>query len=246
MGLGANGGGKVSRIAFLTPIICALFLMPGAVLAEPKLVHVVRFTDYQQGPIEDWLRTKGFQFQLDARYRNAIDFGVDGKGLELIAKKPAFGVMPNEAVNVPRFRFIEIDWGINRHPTGVSWEDGVRNQAILVIVFLGDQRQPSGSMFIPDSPYFIGLFLCEGNDRTNHPFVGTHFKKGGRYVCADKAPEGKVVTSRFDLLAAYRAYFDKEKDDDPAVSGIALEVDTKKAKDGGKSSAFIREIRFYR
>ncbi len=55
-----------------------------------------------------------------------------------------------------------------------------------------------------------------------------------------------MVTSRFDLLEAYRAYFDKERDDDPAVSGLALALDTKKAADGGKSSAFIREIRFFR
>ena len=214
--------------------------------ADGKLVHVIRFTDYQQGSIEDWLRSKGFQFQLDAKMRNHIDFSVDEKGLELIAKKPAFGVMPNETVNLPQFSYIEIDWGINRHPSRISWEKGTRNQAIMVIVFMGDERQPSGSMFIPDSPYFVGLFLCAGDDRTNHPYVGSHFQKGGRYVCTDKAPEGQTVTSRFDLLTAYRAYFDKEGDDDPAISGIALEVDTKKAQGAGKSSAFIREIRFFR
>lgn len=233
-------------IFILSAILCALLPVSAGAAGDTKLVHVVRFTDYQQGPIEDWLRTKGFRFQLDAKSRAAIDFSVDGRGLGLVAKKPAFGVMPNEAVNVPKFRTIEIDWGVDKHPAGASWEKGVRNQAIMVIVFLGDQRQPSGSMFIPDSPYFVGLFLCAGSDRTKHPFVGAHFKKGGRYVCADTAPEGKVVTSRFDLLTAYRAYFDKEGDDDPAVSGIALEVDTEKAKGGGKSSAFISEIRFYR
>ncbi|MDH3239745.1 MAG: hypothetical protein OEO83_03680 [Alphaproteobacteria bacterium] len=210
------------------------------------MARTVGFSDYQKGPIEDWLKSKGFKFQLDARLRNAIDLGIGEKGLDLIAKKPALGVMPNEAVNVRKFRYLEIDWGVNKYPGAASWENGVRNQAIMVIVFLGDQRQPSGSMFIPDSPYFIGLFLCSGNDRTNHPFVGAHFKKGGRYVCADKAPEGKLITSRFDLMAAYREYFDKEKDDDPAVTGIALEIDTTKAKDGGKSSAFIKEIRFFR
>ncbi len=41
-------------------------------------------------------------------------------------------------------------------------------------------------------------------------------------------------------------YFDKERDDDPAVSGLALAMDTKNAGEGGKASAFIREIRFYR
>ena len=46
-------------------------------------------------------------------------------------------------------------------------------------------------------------------------------------------------------LETYRMYFDKERDDDPGVSGLALALDTKKADGGGRSSAFIREIRFF-
>ena len=84
------------------------------------------------------------------------------------------------------------------------------------------------------------------NDKPRRPYVGSYFKKGGRYVCTDKPTTGEMITSEFDLLEAYRTYFDKERDDDPAVSGIALAVDTKKAEEGGRASAFIREIRFYR
>ncbi len=40
-------------------------------------------------------------------------------------------------------------------------------------------------------------------------------------------------------------YFDKERDDDPAVSGSALALVTKKADEGGRASAFSREIRFF-
>jgi hypothetical protein len=135
---------------------------------------------------------------------------------------------------------------VTRFPKGASYEKGVRNEALMLIVFLGDERQPSGSMFIPDSPYFIGFFLCDGDDRLKHPYVGSYFKKGGRYVCLARPPAGEAVTTRFDLMKAYRAYFDREADDDPAVSGVALAVDTKKASGGGKASAFIREIRFFK
>jgi len=45
-------------------------------------------------------------------------------------------------------------------------------------------------------------------------------------------------------VTAYRRTFDKEGDDDPGISGIALALDTKKSQNG-KSSAFIREIRLY-
>lgn len=115
----------------------------------------------------------------------------------------------------------------------------------MTIIFMGDEKQPSGSMFIPNSPFFIGLFLCSGDDKLNHPYVGLYFTKSGRYVCTDRPALGELVTSRFNVMAAYRAYFDKENEDDPGISGLALALDTKKARDG-KASAFIREIRFFK
>lgn len=227
-------------------LLAALLSSPALATGDDKLVHVVRFSDYDQGPIDDWLATKGFQFEQDADKRDRIDFDVGKTGLVLEAKRHAFGVMPNESVNVPEFSHIEIDWGVNAFPEGASYEQGVRNEALMVIVFMGDERQSSGSFFIPDSPYFVGLFLCHGDDKLNHPYVGAYFKKGGRYVCLDRPKIGELVTTRFNLLEAYRKYFDKERDDDPAVSGLALALDTKKAEDSGVSSAFISEIRFYR
>ena len=75
---------------------------------------------------------------------------------------------------------------------------------------------------------------------------GGYFKKGGRYVCTGRPAAGEVVTSRFNLLDAYRTFFDSERNDDPGVSGIALMLDTKKAQGGGSAAAFIREVRFFR
>jgi len=222
--------------------------LPGTPVAAGggKLVHVMRFDDYKLGPVQDWLQGKGFKFEQDARRRDHIDLDVGQTGLTLDAKRRSFGVMPNESVNVPDFSYIEIDWGVNKFPKGASYEQGVRNEALTVFIFMGDERQPSGSMFIPDSPYFIGLFLCDGDDKVKYPYVGAYFKKGGRYVCTDKPTKQKLITSRFNLMEAYRKYFDKERDDDPGISGIALGLDTKKAKDKGRASAFIHEIRFYR
>ncbi len=117
----------------------------------------------------------------------------------------------------------------------------MNNEAVMIYVFMGDERFSSGSFLIPDSPYFIGLYLCR-DDRVNHPYVGRYFKKGGRYVCVGQPEPGQQITSKFDLLSAYRAYFDKEGDDDPAISGIAIAVDTTKSGDGGKSLAFIARI----
>ncbi len=240
-----RAGGTMRFLIFVLTLISSALPIAPISADDGKLVHVVRFIDYTLGSVDDWLLGKGFQFKRDFQRRDHIALDIRPSGLGLKAKRRAFGVMPNESVNVPEFTHIEIDWGVNKFPKGASYEQGIRNEALIVVVFMGDERQPSGSMFIPDSPCFVGLFLCDGDDRVNYPYVGAYFTKGGRYLCTDKPAEGKMVTSRFNLLEAYRTYFDKERDDDPAVSGIALALDTKKADDGGRSSAFIREIRFF-
>ena len=210
-----------------------------------KLVHILRFNDYESGSIDDWLKGKGFLFKHDANRRNVIDLDISDDKLTIEAKRRAFGIMLNESVNVREFTHIEIDWGVNKFPEDASYEEGVLNEAIMVFVFLGDERKSSGSLLIPDSPYFIALFLCHGKDKVNHPYIGSYYKHSGRYVCIDRPAPGQMTTTRFNLLAAYRNYYDKEQDDDPAVSGVALALDTKKSGAAGRSSAFIKEIRFY-
>lgn len=235
------------RLVLMALAALLVFALPLSAPAQPgKLVQTITFTDYEEGSIEDWLAIKGFALEQDAKRRNRIDFDVTEQGLVLDTKRKSLGIMPNETVNLHEFSFIEVDWGVDKQPAGASYEQKVRNEAIMLFVFMGDERQPSGSMFIPDSPYFVGLFLCSGDDRKDHPYVGAYFKKGGRYVCVDKPDAGELVTSRFDLMRAYRDYFDKEEDDDPGISGIALGLDTKKASDDGSARAFIREIRLYR
>lgn len=232
-------------ILFLVAIAVVLPSIPLSA-EDGRLVYALRFTDYEEGSVDDWLLGKGFQFRQDARKRDRLDFDIGPEGLVLETNRRAFAMLLNEAVNVPEFSSIEIDWGVNRFPKGASYEQGVRNEALMAVVFMGDERQSSGSMFVPDSPYFIGLFLCDGDDKLNHPYVGKYFKKGGRYVCTDKPEPGQQVTSRYNLLEAYRNFFDKERDDDPAISGLALTLDTQKAGDSGRATAFIREIRLYR
>ena len=230
----------------LIPLLLCL-LLPYAVSAEAaRLAHVIQFNDYETGSEEDWLLGKGFEFTQDLVKRNFIDLEVTDDSLVIEAKRRALGIMINEAANISEFSHVEIDWGVNLFPKGASYEQGVRNEAIMVVFFMGDERLPSGSIFIPDSPHFIGLFLCDGDDRLNHPYQGRYFQKGGRYVCLDRPEPGESVTSRFDLLEGYRNFFDKERDDDPGISGLAIALDTKRASNRGRSSAFIKEIRVYR
>ena len=230
---------------WLPMIIFSLFIsaLPG-VAQDP--ITIIRFDDYQAGAVEDWLAKKGFALEQDAKRRDRIELDVGPRGLKLVAHRRAFGVLANERINLSEFSRVEIDWGVDRHPSGASYEQGVRNEAIMLVVFVGDEKMPSGSMFIPDAPHFIALFLCSDEDRIDHPYIGAYFKKGGRYVCTDRPALGTQVTSQYDLFDGYRRFFDTENDDDPGISGIALALDTKKADDRGESAAFIREIRFYR
>lgn len=230
-------------LAFI--ILLSVSVSDSAIAETERLAHLIRFTDYEAGSEEDWLLGKGFKFHQDLRHRNRIDLEVNNDSLTIEAKRRAFGFMTNETVNVAEFTYVEIDWGVNIFPEGASYEQGVRNEAIMVMIFMGDERLPSGSVFIPDSPHFVGLYLCHNDDRINHPYLGDYFKKQGRYVCGDRPEAGETVTTRFDLLKAYRTYFDKERDDDPRISGLVIALDTKKAENSGNSSAFIREIRFY-
>lgn len=220
--------------------------LPFANASKEKPIYVVKFSDYQEGSIDNWLIKKGFEFKRDAVNRRKIDFDMNSIGLVIEAKAKSLGIIPNESVNLSEFSFIEIDWGVNKQPSGASYEKGIRNEAIMVIIFMGDERLSSGSLFIPDSTYFVGLFLCSGDDKIDFPYVGKYFKKGGRYVCLNRPKMGELATTRFDLLKSYRKYFDKENDDDPGISGIAITLDTQKASDKGTSSAFIREVRFYK
>ena len=160
-------------------ILAALLAAAPVWAVEGKLIHVVRFTDYEFGPVEDWLRGKGFQFKEDARRRDRIDFDVGENGFAVEAKRRAFGFMPNESVNVPEFTYVEIDWGVNKFPEGASYEQGVRNEAIMIYIFMGDERQPSGSFFIPDSPYFIALFLCHASRGSPRPGTSKPSRSGG-------------------------------------------------------------------
>ncbi|MBI1213261.1 MAG: DUF3047 domain-containing protein [Alphaproteobacteria bacterium] len=223
----------------------------GAVLAVVAYVsqarasvqsYTVDFTDYQpaRGPIDAWLRSKGFRFERDAGSRNKIMLRADRRGLEIDALQQAQGLLINNAINQNQYSAVEIEWGVEKHPQGASYERNVNNEAIMVHVFFGNDKKPSGSMFVPDLPYFIGLFLCNG-DRVGYPYTGRYFQAGGRYVCLQSAPAGQTIVSRYDLRSGFQSIFGALV---RAVSGYSIEVDTTRSGGAGRSSAFIRRIRF--
>jgi hypothetical protein len=228
---------------FAFVLVCAAFVhtLSGKAKASATTLYAVDFTDYASGPVDAWLRAKGFAFERDAKNAGAIAFRAGAQGLQVAALKRAQGLLINKTIGANPYSAIEIEWGVDRHPQGASYEKNVNNEAIMVHVFFGSEKKPSGSLFAPDIPYFIGLFLCNG-DRIGHAYQGRYYQEGGRYVCLDAPRPGQTVVSRFNLKEGVRAIFGNRAAE--SVTGYSIEVDTSASHGDGKSSAFIKRIRF--
>ncbi len=111
----------------------------------------------------------------------------------------------------------------------------------MIYIFFGYDKISSGHFLIPNSPYFIGLYLCE-NEQVNTPYKGNYIHKSGRFICLGKPAPGEIISSDLNLISTFQSFF--EKDEVPVISGISLAVDTTSSGDGGKATAFIRSIEF--
>ena len=207
-----------------------------------KNTFLIDFSDYEEGSIEEWLEKKGFELREAAKDRTKLDLDVDEGALFLEAKKPLMALIVKESADLNKYSKIKIEWGAIKYPRGASYEGEVKNEALLVLVFFGDEKISSGHLAIPDSPYFIGLFLGR-HDKLNKAYKGNYYHEGGRFVCLGNPKPGETVISEFDLADAFKRYF--QKDEVPNISGVALEIDTTSSADDGRAVAFIHSIEFF-
>ena len=206
-----------------------------------KNTFLIDFSDYEEGPIEEWLEKKGFELQEAAKNRKELDLDVDEGALFLEAKKPLRALIIKDFVDSGKYSRIKIEWGAVKYPRGASYEGKVNNEALLILVFFGEEKISSGHLAIPDSPYFIGLFLGR-HDKLKKAYKGKYYHEGGRFVCLGNPKPGETVISEFDLANAFKGYF--KKDEVPNISGVALEIDTTSSDDDGRAVAFIHSIEF--
>jgi hypothetical protein len=231
----------IGALAFVLVCAAVVQTLSAPAKAEQRTIYAVDFTDYRSGSVHAWLQAKGFAFERDARDATSIALRAGAHGLEVAALKQAQGLLINKTIGSNSYEAVEIEWGVGRHPPGASYEKRVNNEAIMVHVFFGSEKKASGSMFAPDIPYFIGFFLCNG-DRIGHPYSGRYYQEGGRYVCLAAPQPGQTVVSRFNLKEGVRAIFGNKAAE--SVTGYSIEVDTSASKGDGRSSAFIKRIRF--
>src|SRR5277367_369054 len=233
---------------FASFLLVRMLLVPTANAAEvngrgqpgPR-DFIIDFSGYTGGSVDSWLHAKGFKFEQDARDRRLLHLSATKEALNLEAKGRLRGFLPNESVNLKKVTTIRIEWGIIQYPQDVSYARKVNNEALMLYVFFGKERIRSGNLLIPDSPYFIGLFLCD-DDQVNFPYKGRYFHTGCRFVCLGKPKPNETIVSEFDLDAAFKDYFGKHST--PGVTGISLGVDTSSAGRGGTAGAFIKSIDF--
>jgi hypothetical protein len=221
---------------------CLLVIMVWQAQAAENIVSVIDFSPEGELPTYEWLDKRDFDLKKHAADPDRIEFFHTEDALHLRTKAPAFGMAVHEG-DIPGAQRLRLHWGVSDYPEGVSYQHGIDNEAIMVYVFFGHERQPSGEVFIPDSPYFIGFYLCPpGTDTVGQPNVGHHYRKTGRYICVDHPPQGKTVISEVDLRSEFLKSFGREEV--PNVSGISIEVDTTDADNDGHAAAFLSRLEF--
>jgi len=186
----------------------------------------IDFSGYTRGSVEKWLVTRGFKFEKDAKNRTLLGLSITNQTLELTANGHLTGFIFNDSINLDNVGRVRINWGVRRYPQEASYENKVNNEALMLYIFFGKEKVSSGHVLIPNSPYFIGLFLCQ-DEQINFPYKGRYFHAGGRFVCLGKPDPGEAVVSEFDLDRAFKSYFGKQQT--PGITGIAFGIDTSKA-----------------
>ena len=232
----------VTSVLAGTPLVLTTNAADVISRGQPRKVDfIIDFSGYTGVSVDDWLRAKGFKFEKDARDHRLLQLSVANDALILEAKRRLRGFLLNDSVDLERVTTIRIEWGIIQYPQEVSYARKVNNEALMLYVFFGRERIPSGHILIPDSPYFIGLFLCD-DEQVNVPYKGRYFHTGGRFVCLGKPKPNETIVSEFDLNAAFKSYFGKNNT--PGVTGIGLGVDTSSAGRNGTAGAFIKSVKF--
>jgi len=203
--------------------------------------YTIDFSSYKGGAVDKWLETHNFRFERDARNRTLLGLSITNGVLTLEEKGRMTGFILNDSVNLDKVTTLRINWGVAKYPQEVSYEKKLNNEALMLYIFFGMERISSGHILIPNSPYFIGLFLCQ-DEQVNFPYKGRYFHEAGRFVCLGKPAPGQMTVSEFDLDRAFKTYFGKKET--PGITGIGFGVDTSKAGGGGSGAAFIKSIEF--
>ena len=206
----------------------------------PEITWSIDFADYAEGSIEAWLQATGFQLEQGAQDPDVLALSSHEGALVVEAKAPVKGFLVDQDVQLQTVSKVLVHWGISKYPKHASYERHVHNEALMLYVFFGQDKLPSGHFAIPALPYFIGLVLGQ-EEQLNIPYQGRYFHEGGRFVSVGHPRLHETVISAFDLIGAFQTYFGK--DDVPMISGLTPGINAFRSGDKGKA-AYVHRIEF--
>lgn len=225
-------------------VIIAVIGLTNISQAKAESPFTIDFSD-ASGDVKSWFKRHGWSIKgninnMQARFENG----------KLVLEPTAddyvlFGKQLKEGQQLKGNSQIKINWGVEQYPDGANWGGDINKkrptrQAISVIASFGTEKNPSGSFFIPDVPYFIGLFLGK-NEKAGTMYYGNYHKKGGRYFCEPCNGQTSATTTIFDYGKAFSQSFGFAP---PPISSIAIEVDVSgiREQNGTYSKAYIEKI----
>ena len=218
-------------------LLCWLTLLLASatmVGAASRVLHRVDFSTQPDGDAVAWLKRHGFEFHLRA-HALAPRFERGRLVLET-ATETAGGFV--QTLNVPHVRRLRVRWGVDRYPQGADWTKGVYRVPIAVMVSFGEDKIASGSLFIPNAPYFLSVFLGE-HEQEGRAYTARYYKKGGRYFCQPcGVPPGQTVVTEFDLETNFIEQFQQRVL--PSVSSVSFQMNTTDTTGGAR--AFLINI----
>jgi hypothetical protein len=232
---------KLFKASFASLLSTMIIVVASPSIAN-EVIHRFDFGADPNTPARNVLEGRSFAVKKDATDGDKIHLYHTADALHIQVNSPSFGMIAHEQ-DIPGANHVRLHWGISSYPQGASYEHGIDNEAIMVYVFFGHEKYSSGSMFVPDSPYFIGFYLCsKESDRMEQPYAGHYYKKTGSFICVDHPGEGTTAVSEVNLAEEFKKSFGLTAI--PAVSGISIEVDTTASKNDGKAAAFLQRIEF--
>jgi hypothetical protein len=201
-----------------------------------SVLYTLDFSHQPDGPATNWLKDQGFILRLNAEELHPY---FREERLMLQTKRQIAGGFEHQ-LNLPSARRIRIHWGVEHYPEGANWEHGINAVAIAVMSSFGTETINSGSLFIPNAPYFIGLFLGQ-KEQADKVYIGKYYTQGGRYFCAPCGIQvGETVVSDFDLAKAFSEQFSVPHF--PGVSGFGFQMNTKATH--GEAVAFLQKVEY--
>jgi hypothetical protein len=217
-------------------LCCVTLLLPSATMvgAPNRVIYRVDFSTQPDGDAVAWLKRQGFEFHLRA-HELAPRFQQGRLVLETATETAGVFV---QKLTVPGVRRLRVRWGVDRYPQGADWAKGVYRVPIAVMVSFGEDKMDSGSMLVPNAPYFLSVFLG-AHEQEGRAYTARYYTKGGRYFCQPcGVTPGQTVTTDFDLEAHFTEQFQHTVL--PPVSGVSVQMNTTDTTGGAR--AFLIHI----